>query len=133
MVDLVEHRLCLCEDESVAAEYRVAIGKGGTGKRREGDHKTPVGAYPLGTPRASSEFGTFIPVGYPTAEQRREGYTGSAIGIHGPSRPFAWAGPMNLAADWTEGCIAVSSDEAIDDIATWVRQKRPRWVYLETD
>ena len=51
------------------------------------------------------------------------GYTGSAIGIHGPSRIFARAGWMNTVADWTEGCIAVASDEAIDEIAAWMQDK----------
>jgi hypothetical protein len=49
--------------------------------------------------------------------QERKGYTGSAIGIRGPSRAFAWAGRMNTATDWTQGCIAVASDGAIEEIA----------------
>ena len=133
VVNLEKHALSLCNGELAVREYPVAIGRGGIGKTREGDKKTPVGAYPLGTPRPSSKFGVFIPVGYPTAAQRRDGYTGSAIGIHGPSRASAWAGRMNVAVDWTEGCIAVSSDDVIRDIAAWVRKNKPRLVYLEGD
>jgi murein L,D-transpeptidase YafK len=75
----------------------------------------------------------FIPIGYPTANQRRDGYTGSAIGIHGPSRIFTRAGWMNTAADWTKGCIAVASDEAINEIAAWVENKQPRVIHLVGD
>jgi murein L,D-transpeptidase YafK len=133
VIHLRNRMLHLCEAGLSAGEHRVAIGKGGTGKRGEGDNKSPIGSYELGSPRASSSFGMFIPIGYPTASQRRDGYTGSAIGIHGPSRTFAWAGWMNTAADWTEGCIAVASDEAINEIAAWVQDKDPRVVYLEDD
>ena len=125
--------LHLCEAGLSVGEYAVAMGKGGPGKRREGDNKTPVGRYLLGLPRASSSFGTFIPIGYPTPSQKRDGYTGSAIGIHGPSRTFAWAGSTNTAVDWTEGCIAVASDEAIEEIAAWVGEKEPRAVHLMVD
>ena len=131
VVNLERRSLRLCNAESGGREYPVAIGRGGVGKTREGDQRTPVGVYPLGTPRRSSKFAVFIPVGYPTAVQRREGYTGSAIGIHGPSRASAWAGRMNVAVDWTEGCIAVASDDAIRAIAAWVRKNNPRFVYLE--
>ncbi|MGB5413766.1 MAG: L,D-transpeptidase family protein [Polyangiales bacterium] len=70
---------------------------------------------------------------HPRAGQRRDGYTGSAIGIHGPSRSFARTGWMNTAVDWTEGCIAVASDEAINDIAARVRDKEPSAAYLVDD
>jgi murein L,D-transpeptidase YafK len=133
VIHLSERTLHLCEAGLPAGKYRVAIGKGGAGKRSEGDSKTPIGEYALGAPRASSSFGIFIPISYPTASQRRDGCTGSAIGIHGPSRTFAWAGWMNTAADWTEGCIAVASDEAINEIAAWVQYKDPTVVYLEDD
>ena len=36
-------------------------------------------------------------------------------------------------ADWTEGCIAVASDEAINEIAAWVQDKKPDRVYLVGD
>lgn len=40
---------------------------------------------------------------------------------------------MNTAVDWTEGCIAVASDEAINDIAARVRDKEPSAAYLVDD
>lgn len=125
VIRLKNRTLHLCEAGLAVAEYRVATGRGGIGKRKEGDNKTPIGVYELGEPRGSSRFGVFIPIGYPTAAQRRNGYTGSAIGIHGPSRSLAWAGWVNTAADWTEGCVAVVSDKEISEIAAWVRDNDP--------
>ncbi|AKU91455.1 hypothetical protein AKJ08_1842 [Vulgatibacter incomptus] len=105
--------------------YAVAIGRGGTGKTAEGDRKTPLGDYPLGLPRPSRKFRTFIPIGYPTERQAREGLTGSDVGIHGPSRPFAWLGSSNLWIDWTLGCIALGRDADIDTLAEWVLREQP--------
>ncbi len=70
------------------------------------------------------------PSPYPTAAQRSQGYAGSAIGIHGPARNFTWAGWLNTTVDWTQGCIAVRSDETIESIAAWVKAKRVRTVRL---
>lgn len=133
LIHLDNRTLYLCDTEAPTSEYPVALGRGGTGKEAEGDNKTPIGEYALGVPRRSSRFGMFIPIGYPRADQKRKGYTGSAIGIHGPSRDFAWASQMNTVTDWTQGCIAVASDGAIEEIAAWVRDKEPSVVYLVED
>jgi murein L,D-transpeptidase YafK len=116
-----EHALLLCDGDAQHARYAVALGAGGVGKRREGDERTPLGAYALGAPRASKSYGTFVPVGYPTQEQARLGFTGGAIGIHGPPRAFARLGALNTVSDWTAGCIAVGSDAEVEAIAAWVR------------
>lgn len=70
VVDLAKHTLALCDKGSLVEKFDVRLGKGGVGKTREGDGKTPVGTYALGVPRPSNRFGTFIPIGYPTDEQR---------------------------------------------------------------
>jgi murein L,D-transpeptidase YafK len=116
-----EHALLLCDGDAQQARYPVSLGAGGVGKRREGDERTPLGAYPLGAPRASRSYGTFVPVGYPTQEQARLGFTGGAIGIHGPPRAFARMGRLNTISDWTAGCIAVGSDAEVEAIAAWIR------------
>lgn len=101
------------------------------GKTRQGDAKVPLGEYRLGRPRASSEFHTFIPVGYPTAAQRRRGYTGSAIGVHGPARGWAkLPAALNTATDWTLGCVAVGSDGQIRELAAWVDRRRARRIVI---
>jgi murein L,D-transpeptidase YafK len=120
-----DHLLWLCDGARVVASYRVALGRGGTDKRVQGDNKTPLGSYPLGAPRPSSRFGTFIPVAYPTPEQHRQGFTGSDVGIHGPDRRFRWAGRMNAWFDWTAGCVALATDEDVQAVATWVQRRKP--------
>lgn len=133
MVDLDRYDLLLCKGDRAVERHRVALGQGGVGKTKEGDRKTPVGTYRLGKPRGSKQFGTFIHIGYPTRAQRAKGYTGSAIGIHGPARGFGWAGPLNTLFDLTLGCVMVESDEVIQSIARWVERERVRKVHLEQD
>lgn len=131
LVDVAAHRLTLCQVSSALASFPVALGRGGVGKRAQGDAKTPLGAYPLGAPRASARFGTFIPVGYPTRAQRRQGYTGDAIGLHGPPRATRKLGWVNVSADWTLGCIAVADDASIREIAAWVRDHPGAQIVIE--
>jgi len=123
VVETGMHRLWRCEDGRSVEELAVALGSGGVGKRREGDGKVPVGEYTLGAPLPSNRYRIFIPVGYPTAEQWRAGFTGSAIGVHGPARGYETLGAANTAVDWTLGCIAVGSDPEIERIAAWVKAK----------
>jgi L,D-peptidoglycan transpeptidase YkuD (ErfK/YbiS/YcfS/YnhG family) len=123
IVETAAHRLVLCAGGRPEASFEVALGSGGVDKRRVGDNKTPLGLYPLGAPRTSQDYHVFVPVAYPTPAQARRGYTGSAIGIHGPPRQFAGALallPLPLP-DWTAGCIAVRTDAEIDRIAAWLR------------
>jgi murein L,D-transpeptidase YafK len=131
LMDTAAHALKLCEDGVAVKTFRVALGSAGTGKRRQGDDKTPLGVYSLGAPRASSHFGVFIPMGYPTKEQIAKGWTGGDIGIHGPDRHFALLGGATLWVDWTAGCVAVGSDEAIQAIAAWVKARKVVWVQLD--
>jgi len=125
VVSTGDHRLTLCDAGRMIASYRVALGRGGTKKRARGDDRTPLGAYAVGEPRASTRFGMFIPIAYPTAEQRQQGYTGSEIGIHGPDRRLRWMGRANTWLDWTAGCVALSSDADVNAVASFVQRSRP--------
>ncbi len=131
VVDTRRSRLWLCEDGRALKEYAVAAGRGGTGKSDEGDKKTPLGRYSLGRPRPSKSFGLFIPIDYPTAEQRKRGARGGSVGLHGPKRGFIWAGRMNTWFNWTRGCIAVGSDAAIREIADWIKSKQAPSIEIE--
>ena len=125
VVDALAHRLTLCERGRASETFPVALGSGGIDKRHTGDGKTPLGSYALHAPRASRDYHVFVPVAYPTPAQARLGYTGSAIGIHGPPRAFASLLsliPVPLP-DWTAGCIAVRTDEEIDRIAAWLHAR----------
>jgi murein L,D-transpeptidase YafK len=125
-----KHRLFLCEQNRTVAEMPVALGQGGIGKRTQGDQRVPLGEYPLGSPVPSVQFHIFIPLGYPTPDQVRAGYTGSALGVHGPQRGYET--PASTTMDWTAGCIAVGTDREIDRVADWIRAKRVRRIVITT-
>jgi L,D-peptidoglycan transpeptidase YkuD (ErfK/YbiS/YcfS/YnhG family) len=132
VVDTGAHRLHLCWRGEIERSFAVFLGIDGVDKRREGDNRTPLGTYPLGAPRASQSFHTFVPVAYPTPAQARMGFTGGAIGIHGPPRGAAGLSRLMelVRLDWTAGCIAVATDQEIDEIAAWLRRREVKEVRL---
>jgi hypothetical protein len=68
-------------------------------------------------------------VGYPTSKQRRAGYTGGAVGVHGPPRCCRDASSTDT--DWTLGCMAVGTDAEIEEVAAWTRAKRVAYILIE--
>jgi L,D-peptidoglycan transpeptidase YkuD (ErfK/YbiS/YcfS/YnhG family) len=132
VVDTHAHRMHLCRRGADERTFVVALGENGAGKRRQGDNRTPLGRYPLGAPRRSRSFHMFVPVAYPTPAQARLGFTGSAIGIHGPPRGFGTLAQlaMLVRTDWTAGCIAVATDEEIEAVVDWIRKQGVRDVRL---
>ena len=121
-VDTGARVLCLCRQGRVEGRFRTALGRGGLSKRTEGDGKTPLGRYSLAPAVSSPRFHLFLPVGYPTPDQRAQGYSGGAIGIHGPHLAFLWLGYATAWANWTQGCVAVGTRGQVDQIAKWVRE-----------
>jgi murein L,D-transpeptidase YafK len=130
VVDLSKHTLTLCAKSQAVAAFGVRLGRGGVGKTREGDGKTPLGTYPLDEPRPSNRYGTFIPIGYPTEEQKKNGYTGSAVGVHGPARWVKWLGRLVNTFDSSDGCVGVATDAEMDRITQWVRTAQARTIEL---
>jgi hypothetical protein len=120
-----KRELWLCRDGALEQRFQVALGQQGLDKRRKGDGRTPLGTYGLGPPRPSGQFGIFIPIEYPTREQARQGLTGGTVGIHGPPRGKAEPGFPTTAFDWTLGCVATGTDEDIEVIARFVRERQP--------
>lgn len=114
-----------CLSQKAEWANRTMIGSKGLGKRKTGDRKTPVGTYWLGYPRKSLQFGIFIPVGYPNKIEISKGYTGSAIGIHGPIRPFMCLPAKSMEKDWTAGCLAFARDSQIIEVSNWVLKNWP--------
>jgi murein L,D-transpeptidase YafK len=117
-----EHTLALCEGAQVQGVYRIRLGKNGVGKRAEGDGKTPNGRYDLQAPRKSARFGTFVPIDYPNVHERALGYTGSAVGVHGPYGPVRFVGRWVNLFDSTDGCFGLATDREMDELAAWLRQ-----------
>ncbi len=119
-VSTVYSTLYLCSNQKVVRQFSVALGRGGVDKRTEGDARTPIGHYRLGEPRTSDRFFIFISVGYPTADQSRMGYSGGDVGVHGPLNYLNWLDDANTWVNWTNGCIAVGTQDEINEIAGWV-------------
>lgn len=117
--------LMICENHQAIEKYKISIGRSGIGKTSEGDKKTPLGLYKLGIPRESRRFSVFIPIQYPTSQQISLGYSGSDVGIHGPFRLTSGLGFLNTLFNWTQGCVAVGSNQQAASIAKWV-EKHPQ-------
>ena len=127
VVDVDAKVLLLCRGGAPDATYPVNLGQGGVGKKRQGDKKTPLGRYALARPRASnSGFTWFVPVGYPTTAQRKLGYTGGSIGIHGPPDWMPQV-VIDVAFDspWTDGCIMLRTTAEIAAVRRWMLKHRP--------
>lgn len=122
VVETKKHTLGLCGSGQPVKSFGVRIGKKGTGKTREGDEKTPLGRYALGGPIPSTTFGLFVPIGYPTTEQRRLGYTGSAVGVHGPHRSVRFLGRWVNALDTTDGCVGLATDAEMKEVADFITE-----------
>jgi L,D-transpeptidase catalytic domain len=130
VVETGAHRLVLCEREREVAAFSVRLGRGGVGKTAEGDGKTPLGTYPLGEPRKSDRYGTFIAIGYPTPDQRRRGFTGGDVGVHGPHRWVRWLGSLVNSFDSSNGCVGLATDREMASIAAWVRTVHAQTIEL---
>jgi murein L,D-transpeptidase YafK len=129
-VQLKVRVLSLCDDSKVVNTYAVSLGRGGIGKRVDGDKKTPVGTYVLGEPFVSKKFHLFIPVGYPTTDQADAGYTGDSIGVHGPFHYFSWLRRLNTWVNWTTGCVALGRNSDIEEIVGWVKAQQVQTIKL---
>ncbi len=101
-----------------AGQDYISIGKGGTGKRRSGDQRTPLGIYfvteQLDTTRLHEKYGvTAFPLDYPNAWDRRHGRTGDGIWVHGVDPNGGARPPLD-----TDGCIALPNERllALEDL-----------------
>jgi murein L,D-transpeptidase YafK len=114
----------------LVTDFEVRLAHDGTGKTKEGDGRIPLGSYPLGAPRPSKRYGTFIPIGYPTPAQRAKGYTGGSLGVHGPDRRVKWLGRLVNTFDTTDGCVGLAKDDEMDVIASWIRRRHAGTILL---
>lgn len=135
-VEKAAHRLYLLSEETAVKSYRVALGWGGAGpKRQEGDGVTPVGSYKLTGRLATSPWHVLIGVSFPNYEDVKrfaalkqagevphDANIGFGIALHG--RPKGALDGEHKKTDWTAGCIAVDNDE-IEEIAGLVKTGTP--------
>lgn len=113
-----ERRMTLLRDGAVIGTYRIALGGNGDGghKSREGDQKTPEGAYIIDWRNPRSMAHLSLHVSYPnTADQSAADTAGYAPGgnimIHGLPNGWGWLASVHHLWDWTDGCIGVTNTE----------------------
>jgi len=116
-----QHKLLLLSGAKVVKSYRVALGRGGLGpKRQQGDRLTPEGIYTIDFRNPASKFHLALHISYPQTSDRQRAEKlgvppGGDIMIHGLPADYSWVGAQHRRTDWTDGCIAVT-DAEIEEI-----------------
>ena len=124
-----EQRLLqLVSNQNLLKTYKLELGFEPQGhKQREGDGRTPEGAYRIDRRNPNSRFHLSLGISYPdtndVARARALGVQpGGDIFIHGT--PASNVGQR----DWTWGCIAVQNNE-MDEIYAMVPTGVPIYIY----
>lgn len=146
MIDTVQQTLYVVRgDEVKQVFHNISVGRNGyTFERHMGDGKTPLGVFQIAWINPNSRFHLFFGLDYPTQEYAEEAFRrklidfdtyyairkasyrgelppqdtplGGNIGIHGIGHGSRL---VHEAANWTEGCIALTNEE-IEQLARWV-------------
>ena len=116
VVDKTARRLTLYHAGRPLKSYRVALGRGGGTKRRQGDLCTPEGTYRIAGRQPLSAYHRALRLSYPNPQDLREARQagvdpGEDIVIHGLPPRWAWVGRLHTLLDWTRGCIALTNRE----------------------
>jgi murein L,D-transpeptidase YafK len=120
-----ERELYLMHDGRPFKRYEISLGWAPVGhKFMEGDGRTPEGLYTLDYKNEDSEFYRSIHISYPNAQDRRRARAagvdpGHSIVVHGLGPEMAFLGKTHRAADWTNGCIALTNQE-MDEIWSYI-------------
>jgi murein L,D-transpeptidase YafK len=123
-----QRALLLMKGDEVLKRYIVSLGGNPVGpKIRQGDHKTPEGAYVLDRHNPNSQYYRSIHISYPNADdvaraKKLRVRAGGDLFIHGLPNDFRGHG--DALGDWTEGCIAVTNAE-MDEIWRMVADGTP--------
>lgn len=115
-----ERKLYLMKGDDVLREMDVALGLVPEGhKEREGDFRTPEGAYTIEAKKSDSDYFLSLKISYPNAADvaraKRLGVDpGGQIMIHGLPNEPKYRESRYRGWDWTDGCIAVSNSDMVD-------------------
>jgi murein L,D-transpeptidase YafK len=131
VVEKAARRLTLLRGERILHVYETSLGGTPIGhKQREGDGRTPEGAYAIDFKHPRSRFHLALRISYPNTADRESARQhgappGGDIMIHGLPNGLGWFGRLHLLRDWTDGCIAVSNTQieeiwSLVDIGTLV-------------
>ena len=131
VVQKSKRRLLLLNESAEIVAFDVALGRNPVGpKEREGDGRTPEGAYYITGHNPDSRYHLSLGISYPSTldverAQARGVSPGGNIFIHG--QPLGISGAQRIMGDWTAGCIAVSNSD-IERIYTMVRPGTPIFI-----
>ncbi len=130
LVEKKERRLTLLSSGKVLRTYKIALGGNPIGpKERQGDNKTPEGAYVIDARNKDSRYHLALHISYPNEHDKKRAKElgvspGGDIMIHGIKNGFEWIGDLQSKVDWTKGCIAVT-DREIEEIDKLVPNGTP--------
>ena len=130
VVEKGKRRLTLLREDGVVRSWDVSLGAEPRGhKQREGDNRTPEGRYFVDYKNINSRFFLSVRVSYPNANDRalarRLGVSpGGNIMIHGMPNGVRPPYRGYLRKDWTNGCIALTTD-AMMEIWLATRERTP--------
>ncbi len=117
VINKARRELVLMRAGKVMLTYRVALGRNPVGRKtRQGDGRTPEGAYVISGRNERSAFHRSLRISYPSAEDRTRARKlgvnpGGDIMIHGLPNGQGYMGRAHRLTDWTEGCSAVTNEE----------------------
>lgn len=120
VIEKKNHTLTLMKDGKPLKIYKVALGRGGLGKKeKKGDLKTPEGLYKIENRVHDSKFYLALKINYPSPQdiayaKKQNVDPGSNIMIHGLKPTFRDYGARHRQEDWTEGCVAVTDSEILE-------------------
>jgi len=110
---IINHVIGSDETPTVVKQHYIGSGKGGYGKRVEGDNKTPLGIYTITGKRRDATLPDLYGSGaltldYPNPLDRHLGRTGYGIWIHGVPHAQSSRAPRS-----SEGCVTMSNDHML--------------------
>lgn len=114
-VDLSESRAYIFDIHqgqlSFVTSYYLTQGKLGAGKEKEGDKRSPVGAYSLFSPIPPLKLTSFygagaLPLSYPNTWDKRNGRSGHGIWLHGTP-----IGQYSRPPKASDGCMVFSNED----------------------
>lgn len=118
VVSKAARSLTLMRGDVALKSYRVSMGADWDGghKQREGDERTPEGAYVIDWRNPNSVAHLSLHISYPNAQDmahaaERGVSPGGNIMIHGLPNGWGALGGLHRYWDWTDGCLAVTNAE----------------------
>lgn len=123
LVEKSARKLSLLSGQKVVAQYDIDLGFTPEGhKEREGDGKTPEGFYKISGRNPKSKYFLSLRISYPNEQDKiyaakLKVSPGGDIMIHGLPNSLSFFGfRKKLKKDWTQGCIAVQSNQEMQEI-----------------